>query len=223
MRARGSATDLAIITADRTCRAYLETDETGHTWVSEVEGVGTPVVLPDSTLDALTGFAHVFAKGLVDCSSAIARLRDAGVRTSYDYSFFDDDLGEYAADLTFYSAGEGNADRGRRFAARAIERGARIAIATLGADGCIALTSEGDEYRIAPEPVRVVDSIGAGDAFTAGFIAAAARGATLEESLHAAAARGAEACLLPLAFEQETWPVDVGDRPLGIKTKTKTN
>lgn len=59
-------------------------------------------------------------------------------------------------------------------AARLIARRTGEAVVTLGADG--ALWSDGDEVIDAPaEPVAVIDTTGAGDAFAAGYLAARGR------------------------------------------------
>jgi fructokinase len=57
-------------------------------------------------------------------------------------------------------------------AARALlDRGPRLVLLTCGADGAVAVGRPRMEVRVAARPVRVVDTIGAGDAFTGGFIA----------------------------------------------------
>ena len=58
----------------------------------------------------------------------------------------------------------------------------RVVVARLGADGAVAVSA--DEVSIAPGfEVVMVDSVGAGDAFNAGFIAARLGGSPVEESL----------------------------------------
>ncbi len=58
----------------------------------------------------------------------------------------------------------------------------RIVVARLGPEGAVAGSS--DEVVVAPGfEVSMVDSVGAGDAFNAGFIAARLRGSTVGESL----------------------------------------
>lgn len=53
---------------------------------------------------------------------------------------------------------------------RVLAQGTRLVLLTLGADGAIAATASGRIAEPAP-PVEVVDTIGAGDAFSAGFLA----------------------------------------------------
>jgi fructokinase len=51
-----------------------------------------------------------------------------------------------------------------------LDLGARVVVVTRGAAGAVAFAA-GDTVAVAAPPVRVVDTIGAGDAFSAGFLA----------------------------------------------------
>jgi 1-phosphofructokinase family hexose kinase len=75
-----------------------------------------------------------------------------------------------------------------------VELGAREAIMTMP-DGCMAMLNEGGErclYRATLEPLEPVSSVGSGDAFLAGFVAARYGGRGVEECLRFAVACGAE-------------------------------
>lgn len=193
LRSLGIGTD-PIMTEDMTCRAYLATDSGGHTVVKDVEGIGSPVSIPDDRMQALSRYPIVFAKGVVGADAFVRRLRAGGVHTLYDYSTFLEEVGDTAADICFFSMGEGGDEEGRRIAVRCFARGARIVVSTLGADGCLALTSEGEEVRVAAPRIEVVDTIGAGDAFIAGFLALGVRGRGLEEALRAGVEQGSLTC-----------------------------
>ena len=67
-------------------------------------------------------------------------------------------------------------------AARAIGAGERLIVARLGADGAMAITDR-DVTSAAGLDVEVVDTVGAGDAFNAGFIAARLEDRSLDEAL----------------------------------------
>jgi fructokinase len=85
-------------------------------------------------------------------------------------------------------------------AARALlDRGARLAILTLGADGAYALTREGAVFRASPR-VAVVDTVGAGDTFFAGFVAWLER----HGELGAAGSGRVESRVLELALRHAT-------------------
>jgi fructokinase len=61
-----------------------------------------------------------------------------------------------------------------------VRSGPAVVVVTRGPDGAFGLTAEGDEIEVAGEPVEVVDTVGAGDAFTSGLLDALARRGRLE-------------------------------------------
>jgi 1-phosphofructokinase family hexose kinase len=82
----------------------------------------------------------------------------------------------------------------RRALGEMVEMGAREGIMTL-ADGCLAVLGDGGErrlYRATLEPLEPVSSVGSGDAFLAGFVAARYGDRDTEDCLRFAVACGAE-------------------------------
>jgi sugar/nucleoside kinase (ribokinase family) len=73
-----------------------------------------------------------------------------------------------------------------------LDRGARTVVCTLGADGAVARTAEG-WFECPAEPVDVVDTNGAGDAFFAGFFTAHLAGAGTADCLRAGARQATRA------------------------------
>ena len=71
-------------------------------------------------------------------------------------------------------------------------------VVKLGRDGCLVAGPDGAELSAPAEPVEVVDSTGAGDAFNAGLIAAFARGADWPQALEAATALASSIVSRPL-------------------------
>ncbi|MBV2359912.1 carbohydrate kinase [Thalassococcus sp. CAU 1522] len=63
--------------------------------------------------------------------------------------------------------------------AELLQAGARIVLVTRGADGIDLVTDQG-EHRIAARKVAVVDTVGAGDTFNAGFLAGLHRAGALD-------------------------------------------
>ncbi|MRG59917.1 carbohydrate kinase family protein [Agromyces sp. CFH 90414] len=85
-----------------------------------------------------------------------------------------------AADVVFM-----NADRigdPWPFLERCIRGGASLAVCTLGADGAIAVDGGMTRHTVAAEPVEVLDTNGAGDAFMSGVLDAVLSGAGLTGS-----------------------------------------
>jgi len=76
---------------------------------------------------------------------------------------------------------------------RLIDDGARLAVATRGEAGCVAVGSSG-VLTMPAYPCRAVDTTGAGDAFRAGFLWSLLNGGGLHEVLQSASAAGALNC-----------------------------
>jgi ribokinase len=74
----------------------------------------------------------------------------------------------------------------RRAARQLSEYGCRIVVTKLGAAGVLAYEAASDRFIAAPAaPAQVVDTTGAGDCFSGGFMAAYARARDLEEAVAA--------------------------------------
>ena len=80
------------------------------------------------------------------------------------------------------------------------EHGPTQVVVKLGADGCHALI-DGTEFDVPAIPVTPVDTVGAGDAFVAGYLAELLRGAEPLSRLAIAVRAGAFACLGPGDWE----------------------
>jgi 2-dehydro-3-deoxygluconokinase len=77
-------------------------------------------------------------------------------------------------------------------AANVASLGPSVVVAKLGADGALGLEAGGDVVRVQAIPVAtIVDPVGAGDAFCAGFIAGRLDGVDLETALRMGSACGA--------------------------------
>ncbi|MET1018841.1 MAG: sugar kinase [Microterricola sp.] len=85
-------------------------------------------------------------------------------------------------------------------AAAIIELGPTQAVVKLGAEGAYAF-ADGHAVEQPAFPVHAVDTVGAGDAFVAGYLAELLAGASLSGRLRTAAACGAIACTAPGDWE----------------------
>lgn len=103
---------------------------------------------------------------------------------------------EEAALLLDASAPLAAADRAQAISAL----GPREVMITLGAEGCVAVI-EDSPLTVPAVPVQVVDSVGAGDAFVAGYLSERMRGASVADRLATAVRAGAAACLGPGDWE----------------------
>jgi 2-dehydro-3-deoxygluconokinase len=144
--------------------------------------------------------------------AAVRRAKDAGVVVSFAVNHRSRlwEAGDAAraayravlaeADIVFASEDEarmltGEADPAAAAAALA-EAGPSDAIVTLGAAGAVAHI-DGAAHAVAAVPVTVVDTVGAGDAFAAGYLAERLAGADPAGRLRTAAIAGAYACRHP--------------------------
>jgi len=141
--------------------------------------------------------------------SAIRRAQEAGVPVSFDVNHrsklwsTDDYLDEYRWIIqhsTIVFAGEDEAglvepqgSNARECASMIAERGPSEVVIKQGASGCFAL-DEGRLTSCEAVPVTVVDTVGAGDAFVAGYLADRWEGLPMRRRLETAVACGALAC-----------------------------
>ncbi|GHJ48259.1 2-dehydro-3-deoxygluconokinase [Catellatospora sp. TT07R-123] len=146
-----------------------------------------------------TRHVHIAATHAV---GAFAEARRLGVTASADIHAWDGE-NPWAlpflrdADLVFFSA-QAAPDRVDEIMRRVLELGrARVVVATEGAAGSRVLTREQPQVRRFPvaAPQRpVVDSNGAGDAFSTAFMSRWLAGDPVEECMRAGAVSGAYAC-----------------------------
>lgn len=119
------------------------------------------------------------------------------------YYFYRDILAQ--ADIVFagdneaaiaVGAGTDPADLAERIAAY----GPRQVIIELGGEGAVALI-DGELFHQAAVPIDALDTVGAGDAFVAGYLAELVLGRLPGERLETAGRTGAFACLVPGGWE----------------------
>jgi 2-dehydro-3-deoxygluconokinase len=146
---------------------------------------------------------------------AIDVARTAGVPVSFDLNFRGNlwspegagsvfrDIIPFA-DIVFagdeeaaIAVGTGNPEE---LAIRIAALGPRQTVIKLGSAGALALV-DGEFFRQPAIPVEAHDTVGAGDAFVAGYLAELLTGLGPAQRLHTAAATGAFACLVPGDWE----------------------
>jgi ribokinase len=81
-----------------------------------------------------------------------------------------------------------------RMAAALLQHGPEMIVATLGSNGAVVFQKGAAPLRQPAFPVDAIDSLGAGDAFTAGLVTGFLEGRSVAESLKRAAACGAIVC-----------------------------
>ena len=143
-----------------------------------------------SEIDQLRRFHHVHIGWLDDGGLVKQALATAGTSVSQDLSVTSPAAGRRAEGLAvaFASAGPSFAE-GEALAARLLAEGARTAVVTCGAAGSLAFDGA-IMARTDALQVEVVDTLGAGDTFIAGFLAARLGGGSLEHCLEAGTQSG---------------------------------
>lgn len=155
-----------------------------------------PFVPDRADLEYLPGFALVHTSCYSHLNHHLATLRTACRLISYDFSYrwqVDDLIGPLAPHLDFavLSAGDVGRERALDALREAVAQGCGLALATLGSEGAVAY-SGGELVAVAPKPTKVVDTLGAGDAFiTATLLSLVAAGWTRHNHLPADAIRTA--------------------------------
>jgi ribokinase len=214
---RGRAAVAELRTAGVDVRAEVDGERPTGCCVVIVEAGGERTMLPDAGAndapvsvpdDLLTGHLHVSGYALLRAGSrpgalaALERARAAGMTTSLDLSSWAlleaGALDGVRVDLVRANADEAAA-LARDVAAPGAAAGPLLAIApevviTLGSRGAV-WTDGHASRRVEAPPATVLDTTGAGDAFTAGFLAA--RGAGAREALAAGCALAARAVSAP--------------------------
>jgi 2-dehydro-3-deoxygluconokinase len=184
----------------------------------------SPDDLPDGVVEAagvlhLTGITPALGPGPADAvREAVRRARAAGVPVSVDLNYrsrlwppavaapvFREML--RGADIAFAGADEARIalelDDGTppdELARELADLGPAEAVVKQGRRGACALV-DGEALDVAPVRVRTVDSVGAGDAFVAGYLAARLGGAHAAERLRVAAVTGAFVVTAPGDWE----------------------
>lgn len=189
------------------------------------EGAGSRFNVEDLDLDAVRSAAALHVTGITAAlSERMTELlitvmdvaRGAGVPVSFDLNYrarlWSRDRARDAyrrllphADLVFAGVAEAEIALDRTgdpadLAGDLAGHGPTQVIVTLGADGALSLV-DGQLHRDHPTPVSAVDSVGAGDAFVAGYLTEFLGGAAPVDRLRLGNALGAHICQVPGDWE----------------------
>jgi 2-dehydro-3-deoxygluconokinase len=156
--------------------------------------------------------------------AAVASAREHGVLVSVDLNYrralWDPDQARAVfrdlvrgADILLATEDEGrlvaDVDVPEKLAAELAALGPAEVLVKLGERGAAAHI-DGRPYPVPPRPVTVLDPVGAGDAFAAGYLASRCRGADAAERLAAAATTGAFAVTVEGDWEGAPTEAELG-------------
>ncbi|GAB3037374.1 sugar kinase [Parafrigoribacterium mesophilum] len=190
-----------------------------HVWYYRKNNAGSrlradevdPDIIRNAALLHVTGISPGLSETMAHTvDEAIRIAKDAGTIVSFDLNFRGKVWSRQAAheaylriipqaDIVFAGDDEaaiavGNAETPLQLAHRLVDAGAGQAIVKLGARGAVAVV-DGIDYERAAVKVPVVDTVGAGDAFVAGYLADLLLGEDVPARLTTAVTVGAYACL----------------------------
>ncbi|MFC4005225.1 sugar kinase [Prauserella oleivorans] len=195
---------------------------------SRLASADVPAGLVESAgLVHLTGITPLLSDSAREtCLSVVRRAKAAGVRISFDVNYRStlapahvaaEVLGELVAeaDLVFGSPEElaqvvpGAGTQEIDALARALDPGgAREIVVKRGADGASAY-ADGSVIHAPGHRIEVVDTVGAGDAFVAGYLSGDVQGWSVKAKLARANACGAVMCTMPGDWEAAPTPAEL--------------
>jgi fructoselysine 6-kinase len=172
-------------------------------FIGSMPGVRADFTLSDADDTAMAEADIVHTSISSDLDAELPRIRQAAKVLSYDFSnrWLNSHLEHCAClvDIAFVSAPGRDAEACIVLMREWAAKGTRIVVMTRGEEGSLALEA-GVLHRQPVMPANVVDTLGAGDAFIAGFLVAHAGGASVPDALLAAARSAAETCNVMGAF-----------------------
>jgi 2-dehydro-3-deoxygluconokinase len=226
LRAEGVSAGAVVDPEARTGLMLKETPTSGRTRVSyyRAGSAGSRIGIDDLDFDAIesAGVLHVTGITLALSESAeqavfaaIGAAVAAGVPVSFDVNHRPALWGDrdpsplyrrVAERSTIVFAGADEAEllvgsgSPEQLAARIADLGPAQAIVKLGEDGCVA-SIDGEALSAPAEKITPLDTVGAGDAFVAGYLVALLDGLAPADRLRQGARCGAFACLGPGDWE----------------------
>jgi fructoselysine 6-kinase len=186
---------------------HMHTQEDGHTAIfrmdlndndrvhkEKVEGVMGDFCLSEGDLAFILQHQAIHTNLSGRINHHLAHLRSQGIQIIYDFSTRTKrDVSEQIlphTDYAFFSYLQEDSEM-EPFIRWAHAQGPRIVVVTLGEQGSV--TYDGERfYREGIVPAEVVNTVGAGDSFCAGFMHGQLSGWTIEESLKQGARTAAE-------------------------------
>ena len=130
---------------------------------------------------------------------AVDIARKAGVQIFIDADGYSDDIVSMIPKIDVFVGSEDfyrvmfSDENYEENCRKVMAMGSRIAVFTLGANGCAGVSEEGF-FRLPAFPVKVVDTVGAGDLFHGAFLAGLLKNMAVEEAARFASAAAAIKC-----------------------------
>lgn len=196
----------------------VHVDESGNRVFTDYQPPTAAPILSEEDLNFLSGMQVVHTGHVSLVENQLAHIAEV-VPVSFDFSYRD---WEYAQPLLPYvtyatfSRPLDSDDDCRALLRTAREAGARIAVVTRGDRGSMALIDGYEIHEQPAMPTQVIDTLGAGDAFTAQLLVALCDGLDGSEAFARAADYATRACSSLGAYGHEA-PIS----SLGVEERTR--
>ena len=160
------------------------------------EGVLADYVLSEEDMDFICEHDVVVCDLWGKVEGQYKDLKERGMTTAFDCATRPEDKEAKTAmpytDYLFFSSDEGDTEELRKQMKEYHDKGPKLVLAMLGTAG--SLCYDGEKYHSygIVECDHVVDSMGAGDSYIAGFLCGIVEGLSIEECMHKGAATATE-------------------------------
>jgi fructoselysine 6-kinase len=196
-------------------RAMIGHRDGDRYFIGSSPGVRGRYDLRDLDFAYIAGFDLVHTSIFSELDEELVRIRAVAQRISYDFSERWSDLAFAAVlpfvDIAFLSCPDRSDEDCAAVLRDCITAGARLAVATRGAAGSMALAAE-VQYVQGVVAAKIVDTLGAGDGFIAAFLKCWLADADVAASLAAGARFAASVCNWHGAFgHRSSWAGKITD------------
>lgn len=156
----------------QTAITYMDLDGLERIHGDYIEGVLENIIFNKEDIDFAASHDLVHSAFWGKADKVLKEIKEKGTLISFDYATnYNSNLVESTlpyVDFGFFSFKESN-DFVKNFLRKMVSNGMKIAVATFGEDGSLAWDGK-EFYRCGIYPAKVVNTVGAGDSFIAGFL-----------------------------------------------------
>ncbi|MFB4167285.1 fructoselysine 6-kinase [Virgibacillus sp. JSM 102003] len=170
------------VSEGNTAVTYVELNNNDREFVGFNEGVMKNFNLTDEDIKFIAEHDIVHSGISGHCEKYFKIFKQRGLITSFDFS--DEDKEELVdrlaphLDYAFFSYVKDNPYI-RSYLKSVVDRGSKIAVSTLGGNGSLAYDGK-KYYKSKAKDIDVIDTMGAGDSFIAGFLNGIYQGGTIK-------------------------------------------
>lgn len=169
-----------------TAVTYMDMNGTERLHGDYVEGVLEKMVFSNEDIEFAGGHCLVHTAFWGKADQELEKLKAKGAKISFDYATkLDHPMVEETlpfVNYAFFSWQNSRSSFNKDFLIDAVKKGPEIAVATFGKEGSLAF--DGNHfYEFGSFKAKVVNTVGAGDAFIAGFMLGVLMGRPIEECL----------------------------------------